>query len=450
MRAQSPSVEQPGHGEASPVFRPGGARAWIVFLAAAFIYVLAVAARTSFAVAVPQAGDRFPGGSGVLAFFVVLQLAVYATAQVPVGLLLDRYGARRVLISGAVIVALGQALLALADTVGLAVAARVLVGAGDATAFIGTLRLIPAWFPLGRVPLMSQMVSVFGQVGQVISAVPFLLVLHARGWAPAFLALSGLGLGVALVALAVLRDAPAGGSFAVGTPDRMQEGHPATTSARQRESVGRTIAVLLSRPGTWLGFFTHWVGMMPAAVLTLMWGLSWMTQGLGVSATTASAALSASTLAGVVGSLVAGVLSGRLPRRRSASAVGAMVLALLAWTAGLLLPWPTTAALAACTMLGFTGPFSGIGFDTARSFNEPSRWGTCTGLVNMGGFLSTILAVQVVGLVLDHLGGERSTSDFRTAFACAALVWLTGLVGLLVSWAVTRRQVRQGRATASF
>ena len=90
----------------------GGWRAWSVFGAAALIYVMAVAARTSFAVAVPEAGERFAGGSGVLAVFVVLQLAVYALAQVPVGIALDRFGARRVLVCGGVVVAGGQALLA--------------------------------------------------------------------------------------------------------------------------------------------------------------------------------------------------------------------------------------------------------------------------------------------------------------------------------------------------
>ena len=72
---------------------------------------MAVAARTSFAVAVPQAGDRFVGGSGVLAVFVVLQLAVYAAAQLPVGLALDRFGPRQVLVAGALLVAAGQGLL---------------------------------------------------------------------------------------------------------------------------------------------------------------------------------------------------------------------------------------------------------------------------------------------------------------------------------------------------
>ena len=125
-----PAATYPAGVTAHPPARPAGDRrawAWAVFLAAALIYVLAVAARSSFAVAVPEAADRFPGGAGLLALFVVLQLAVYAAAQIPVGLLLDRLGARRVLVAGALVVALGQALLAGADTVPQAVVARVLV-----------------------------------------------------------------------------------------------------------------------------------------------------------------------------------------------------------------------------------------------------------------------------------------------------------------------------------
>ena len=171
---------------------------------------MAVAARTSFAVAVPQAGDRFVGGSGVLAVFVVLQLAVYAAAQLPVGLALDRFGPRQVLVAGALLVAAGQGLLALAGSLPGAIGARALVGIGDATAFIGALRLVPAWFPLGRVPMMSQVVSVFGQCGQVVSAVPFVAVLGAGGWGRAFAVMSGLGLASALIALAVIRDLPPG------------------------------------------------------------------------------------------------------------------------------------------------------------------------------------------------------------------------------------------------
>ena len=188
---------------------PGPTRRWVVWGTGMAVYILAVAGRTSFAVAVPAAGDRFGAGSAVLAMFVVLQLGVYAAAQVPVGLLLDRYGSRRVLAAGALILALGQVLLATASSVPVALAARILVGMGDATAFIGVLRLLPAWFALRRVPLLTQLTSILGQAGQVVSAFPFMALIHASGWAVAFLALGGTGLVLAVVCLAVLRDAPA-------------------------------------------------------------------------------------------------------------------------------------------------------------------------------------------------------------------------------------------------
>ena len=396
---------------------------------------MAVAARTSFAVAVPQAGDRFVGGSGVLAVFVVLQLAVYAAAQLPVGLALDRFGPRQVLVAGALLVALGQGLLALAGSLPGAIGARVLVGIGDATAFIGALRLVPAWFPLGRVPMMSQVVSVFGQCGQVVSAVPFVAVLGAGGWERAFAVMSGLGLASALIALAVIRDLPPGA--AVGPRSG-------------REPVGATLARVVRQPGTWLGFFTHWMGMFPTAVLVLMWGMSWMTQGLGLPTATASALLTANTAAGVVGSFVAGALSARLPACRAATITMTSLVALGAWCAGLALPGALPAAATATILLGFTAPFSGVGFDSARSFNEPARWGTCTGVVNMGGFTATILSVELVGLVLDAVGGDRSAADFRLAFAATLAVWLAGMTGLALAGAAVRRRLRAGALTARF
>ncbi|MDD9204865.1 MFS transporter, partial [Georgenia sp. 10Sc9-8] len=79
-----------------------------------------------------------------LALFSVVQLAVYAAAQVPVGLLLDRVGSRRMIAGGAVVLAVGQLMLALVDTLPMALVARVLVGLGDATAFVSVLRLVPA------------------------------------------------------------------------------------------------------------------------------------------------------------------------------------------------------------------------------------------------------------------------------------------------------------------
>src|ERR687893_498699 len=156
--------------------RPG-ARAWAVWSVALAAYVVAVLHRTSLGVAGLDAQERFGVGAGALASFAVLQLLVYAGLQVPVGLLLDRFGSLRLVVTGGVLMAAGQALMATTDHVGGAVAARILVGAGDAMTFISVLRLVPQWFPARRVPVVTQLTGLVGQLGQILSAVPLAALL---------------------------------------------------------------------------------------------------------------------------------------------------------------------------------------------------------------------------------------------------------------------------------
>lgn len=189
---------------------PAGRRAWLVWGVGVGAYITAVLHRTSFGVSGLDAAARYGASPGTLSGFVVLQLVVYAALQVPVGLLLDRFGARRLITTGALVMAAGQLLLALSTALPLAYAARVLVGAGDALTFISVLRLVGAWFPVRRVPVVTQLTGIVGQLGQVLSAVPLVALLHGPGWGVAFGSAAGLGVLVVVAVVAVVRDAPAG------------------------------------------------------------------------------------------------------------------------------------------------------------------------------------------------------------------------------------------------
>ncbi|MGZ6880480.1 MAG: MFS transporter, partial [Mycobacteriaceae bacterium] len=146
-------------------------RAWLVWGVGVAAYTVAVLQRTSLGVAGLDVSQRFGVSAGVLAMFAVLQLLVYAAMQVPVGVMVDRLGPRVLVVSGAVLMALGQALLALAVALPAALLARVLVGAGDAMTFISVLRLVTAWFPHRRVPVVTQITGIVGQGGQILSAI---------------------------------------------------------------------------------------------------------------------------------------------------------------------------------------------------------------------------------------------------------------------------------------
>src|SRR5918998_5254060 len=186
------------------------ARAYVVWLVALVAYAVAVFHRASLGVAGVEAQERFSAGASAVSLFLVLQLAVYAALQVPVGVALDRFGSRRLILAGALMMATGQLVLALATDVPTAIAARVLVGAGDAMTFISVLRVIGLWFPGGTVPLMTQLTGILGQVGSVVAAYPLVALLHGTSWQTTFLGAAATGVVVALLVLVALRDAPAG------------------------------------------------------------------------------------------------------------------------------------------------------------------------------------------------------------------------------------------------
>lgn len=174
----------------------------------ASVYLLAVVHRTSLGVAGLDAAARFGIGASALSTFAVLQVLVYAAMQIPVGLLVDRLGARRVLLLGVLLMSAGQLAFAFAASFGPALAARAVIGCGDAMTFISVLRVAAHWFPAARNPLIAQLTGLVGVVGNLFTTVVLAQALHSRGWTVTFAAIGAAGAAVfALVAL-TLREGP--------------------------------------------------------------------------------------------------------------------------------------------------------------------------------------------------------------------------------------------------
>ncbi|HEX8135012.1 MAG TPA: MFS transporter, partial [Actinomycetes bacterium] len=381
-----------------------------------------------------DAQARFDVGAGALASFAVLQLLVYAGLQVPVGLLLDRFGSLRMVVGGALVMAAGQALMAFSDGVPGAVMARVLVGAGDAMTFISVLRLVPQWFPARRVPVVTQLTGLSGQLGQILSAVPLAALLAGAGWTTAFAGASAAGVFVGIVALVALRDTPHA---------RISSGAAITLG-----KLGSDLKHAWLHPGTRLGLWTHFTTQFTGTVFALMWGFPFLIAGEGVSRATASALLTVFVLTGMAAGPVIGVLVQRHPLRRSWLVLGVVTVNAVAWST--VLAWPGQAPLPVLVLLvlalGLGGPGSMIGFEFARTFNPPSRLGTATGIVNVGGFVASLLTILAIGLVLDARTGGTATydiGDFKVAMAVQYLVGAVGLVGILRTRRLARRKLAE-------
>jgi MFS family permease len=404
-------------------------RAYAVWLVGLLAYSVAIFHRASLGVAGLEAQERFGAGASAISLFLVLQLAVYAGLQVPVGVALDRFGSRRMIVAGAVTMAAGQLVLALATDVPTAVLARVLVGAGDAMTFISVLRLVPLWFPGRTVPVITQLTGILGQVGQIVAAYPLVALLHSAGWTPTFLGAAAVGVLVGVLVLVALSDAPAG--TVVAPPAGLAE-------------VRRNLAATWAEPGTRIGLFTHLVTQFSGTVFALLWGYPFLTTGEGLSSGVAASLLSLLVLVGMGFGPLVGRLVGRWPLRRSDLVFGILGATAAMWTVVLL--WPGRAPLwllvVLVVVLGTNGPGSMIGFDFARTENPVERAGSASGVVNVGGFVASLCTVLAIGFVLDALtpgaSADYSLDAFRAAFAVQYVFWAIGLVGVRTH----RRQLR--------
>ncbi|MDD7964578.1 MFS transporter [Actinomycetospora lemnae] len=422
----------------SPVVPPRrSGRALAVWGVAVLAYIAAVLGRSSLAATGVTAAERFDVSSGVLSLLAVVQLAVYAALQIPAGVLVDRVGPRRVIAGGAVLVALGQVVLALAAPFWLAVAGRMLVGAGDAVTFVSVLRLIPSWFPARRVPLYNQLAGILGQLGQVVSAVPLAALVVGTGWTPAYLAAGGTAVLVAVLVVAVVRDGPAGAPAPAG------DGAERSSTSAGSPAVQGGLGAALREPGVRLAFWCHLASPFPGNVFGLLWGFPFLTGGEGLASGTARGLLALYVVAGIAVGPVVGTLAGRLPHRRVTLVVASTVAQALMWV--VVLAWPGPAPLALLVLhvvvLGSGGPASLVAFDIARAAVPPQRIGRASGIVNVGGFVSTVLVVLLVGVALDLQGaGTPDTytlEAFRVAMLVQVPVWAVALLGI----AHSRRRV---------
>ncbi|MCC3778486.1 nitrate/nitrite transporter, partial [Streptomyces sp. UNOB3_S3] len=174
------------------------------------VYFVAIVFRTSLGVAGIDAAGRFHVGASALSTFSILQLLVYAGMQIPVGLMVDRMGTRKVLALGAVLFTTGQFGFAFAHSYGAALACRALLGCGDAMTFISVLRLGARWFPARRGPMIAQVAALIGMGGNLVSTVVLSRLLHDIGWTPAFVASAAAGPVALALLLLFLKDHPEG------------------------------------------------------------------------------------------------------------------------------------------------------------------------------------------------------------------------------------------------
>jgi MFS family permease len=323
----------------------------------------------------------------------------------------------------------GQLVLAFTESLPVAIAARAVLGLGDALTFISVLRLVPHWFSARQVPLVTQLTGICGQLGQVLSAVPFFGLLADAGWTVAYVSVAAIGVLSMALTLALVKDTPNGHTVPMNS-----------TSIRETLASVKTVWL---RPGTRLGFFTHMGTQFSVTVFALMWGIPYLTVAQGLSPGVAGGLLTISVVAAISSGIVVGIFTGRHPHRRSRLVLAIVGSNAVAWTVVLALPGqaPLWLLVVLIVVISVGGPGSMVGFDFARTFNPSATLGTAQGMVNMGGFVASLLVMQAMGLILDA-AGDFSFESFRLAWTVQYAIWALAVAGILITRRKARRLMR--------
>lgn len=181
-------------------------RSWLIWLTAGLFYLFEFVHRVALSVMLPELSQSFNVSSALLSGLAASYFFAYAFAQIPVGLLIDRFGTRRLLTLACFIVTVGSFLFAYTDNILLATYCRILIGFGSAFAFVGCLKLAANWFPAHRFAFIVGLTNLCGIGGALIGGNPIAHAVDAFGWREVMYSSGIIGLAISLLLWKVVRD----------------------------------------------------------------------------------------------------------------------------------------------------------------------------------------------------------------------------------------------------
>ncbi|WP_119165106.1 MFS transporter [Algihabitans albus] len=415
----------------APAARATPNRAWLIWALGAGLFCYGFFHRNAPSVMIDPLMRDFMVGGAILGNLSAFYFYAYASLQIPVGLMIDRWGPRRMLAIGATLCAAGSALFAAADSLTLAYAGRLLIGTGAAVGFVGTLKLSTNWFPPERFAQLTGLTMMAGMVGGVGGQAPLAALVEIAGWREALFGAAGIGGLLAVAIWLIVRDRPP-------TASQAANGDGEAESAGSLSDLLQGLGVVIRERQNWLVSLVCAAMTAPLLAFAGLWGVAWLMQAQGLDRPEAAGTASLLLIGWAVGSPASGWLSDRTGLRLPVMQAGAL-LGLVSLSA--LLYLPDLPALLRAALFLASGAGLGamaIGFAILRRVNKPRVTGAAFGLLNGACVGSGAVFQPLIGALLDRAWDGALTEGARLYSASAYTSALSVLIGFLaLGFAVT-------------
>jgi MFS family permease len=390
-----------------------------VFLALCSAFLLSQFQRASLSVIAPDLMAELglsPEGYGFVASGIFIGVLA---GQIPVGLLLDRYGARKTIATLQLLAVVSTVVFAAADSVGLMFVARLATGLGFSASLMGTMVAAARWFPADRFALISALVLAgAGGVGSLLAATPMALLADWLGWRGTFYFFAAITMLSTIAVYLFVVDAP--------------EGHPYYRRRIEgvRESLAGLVQVIRLPQLPYVLMMTS-IGFSTLMTILGVWGGPYLHDVHGLDAIDRGNVLALLALGNIIGFLVYGPLDRILDTRKWIILVGGVGnVALLA-----LLATVTELTYLEISLLffafGFVGSYHVANLAIGRALFPDALVGRGMTMINLFTFLGLALMQIISGLIVGHFAqpdGSAPAEAYRLMFG-----FMTGASAVVIA-----------------
>ena len=389
----------------------------VVFCPFAAGYFLSLFFRNVNAIIAADLTGEFKLSSSELGLLTSMYLLAFALFQLPLGLLLDRYGPRRVVGTLMCVAGLGAFIFAIAEGLVMLAVGRALIGLGVSAGLMGAIKAFSLWFPLSRLASITGLYFAAGGLGGLSATAPAEALLGELGWRALFMGLAGASILAAALILFVV-------------PEKRLPGQGATL----RQQIAG-FGVIFRSTQFWRVALPLVTSQGIYYAMQGLWLAPWLRDVAGLDRTESATYLLLTASAYAVGSVFFGVMSDRL----AAAGISRMAV----YKAGMVGALLTFAVLAAGTTGGLAYVLPAFGFmamsaSLAYSLLTMIFPAEMTGRVNTAAnvllFVSSFAFQWSIGAVLGaypSVEGRYGSNGYLAAFGMLAVLQAAALCWLL-------------------
>jgi sugar phosphate permease len=424
----------------TPAIEKSASYAWIIWSTAALFYLYEYVLRASPGVMTNELMRDFGVTSTALGVFTSAYYLSYTPLQVPCGMIVDWLGTRLVVTISAVMCAIGSFIFAESDSVFTASAARFLMGAGSACAYLSCLKLASEWFRPERFAVMAGITMMMGTFGGSFGGKPLAMLLNATNWRVSMIIAGSVGVAVAAAAWLIIRDHPNRGAH-----------HKTALEPMTTAQLWQGLKIIASNPQTWL------IGAYAALMYTIlsafaeMWGTPYLMVAYEINNEAASYGSMLVFMGMALGCLVSPLLANYWRSHRKVMSIGAIGALCTFLPAIYVSDMPLYGVFMLLFFAGFFCGWQILNFAAAKEINPPEFNGTTMGFMNCLTMTSALIFQPLLGKLIHLFAAEEVGPNGLILYSAEAYRYALFAIpaSLLLAWVILRfvRETHPGRVS---